>query len=211
MLPWIWSLFQVLVFGKFFYVIFMVPYALTFKNIEKNSKRKNKGTNVGIQDFTLAAKKDASTSTAEIDSANKETTNEKIELNIDSRQNGILYSNPFLEVMENIAASGDPFNPFNIETMCHPYQWRNPLMAINEADTQVNIGESYPPMKPTNPFFQDGMNNPFLDSSFQLPPVFEDEFRNFEFVPRESNAYCREWIEEHRKCYIKTVRSFSCY
>ncbi|GBN78295.1 hypothetical protein AVEN_56093-1 [Araneus ventricosus] len=206
-----WALFQVLIFGNFSYVIYLIPYALTFKNIEKSSTRKKaKGTNVGMQDFDFVAKKDVSTSTEEIDSANNKTSNDKIELNIDNLQNGILASNPFLDVVENLVPHGDPFDPFHFETVRHPYRLGNPFMGIMETATTASNGEPRPPLLPTNPFLQDCMNNPFFESSPQVA-IFVDGSPNLPFSPRESDAYCKEWVAQHRKCYLKTVRSFSCY
>ncbi|GBO20385.1 hypothetical protein AVEN_39882-1 [Araneus ventricosus] len=212
MLHWMWALFQVLVFGNFSYVIYLIPYALTFKNIEKSSTRKKaKGTNVGMQDFSFVAKKDVSISTEEIDSANNKTSHDKIELNINSHQNGILASNPFLDVVENLEPHGDPFDPLNFETMRHPYRLGNPLMGIMETATAASNGEPRPPLLHTNPFLQDCMNNPFFESSLQFTSVFVEGSPNLPFSPRESDAYCKEWVKQHRKCHLKTVRSFSCY
>ncbi|GBO12722.1 hypothetical protein AVEN_204311-1, partial [Araneus ventricosus] len=56
------------VFGRLCYAIDMIPYLLVIKITEKESaQKKAKSTNVDIQDFTLVAKKDACTSTAEKD------------------------------------------------------------------------------------------------------------------------------------------------
>ncbi|GBN64408.1 hypothetical protein AVEN_21421-1 [Araneus ventricosus] len=209
MLPWLWALFQVLAFGRLLYVIYMIPYLLLIKNAEKESaEKKSKSTNVDVQDFPLVAKKDASTSTDEIDLANNKTSDEKIDQNTGNRQDDLLLSHPFLEMIENFGQHGDPFNPFNTEAII---QLGNPFLGFNEPAAALNFGESCPLLLPTNPFFQECGNNPFLDTSLQFPTVLEDEFTNIPFVPRESDVYCKEWVEKHRKGYIKTVCSFSCY
>ncbi|GBM95492.1 hypothetical protein AVEN_95948-1 [Araneus ventricosus] len=187
-LPWLWACFQLLAFGRLWYVIYMIPYLLLIRNSEKDSaQKKTKSTNVDVHDFTLVAKKDAGTSTEDIDLANNKTSDEKIDMNIYNRQDDILASHPFLEIIENFGAHGDPFNPSTIENMGHPH------------------------LLTTNPFFQDCGRNPFLESSLKYPAVLEDEFTNVPFTPKESYVYCKEWVEKHRKGYIKTVRSFSCY
>ncbi|GBM90987.1 hypothetical protein AVEN_217456-1 [Araneus ventricosus] len=112
MLPWLWALFQVVDFGRLFYVIYMIPYPLLIKNAEKESaEKKSKSTNVDVQDFPLVAKKDASTSTDEIDLANNKASDEKIDLNTGNRQDHLSLSHPFLEMIENFGQHGDPFNP----------------------------------------------------------------------------------------------------
>ncbi|GBM49785.1 hypothetical protein AVEN_266121-1 [Araneus ventricosus] len=107
MLPWLRAVFQLLVFGRLCYVIYMIPYLLLIKNIEKESaQKKTKRTNVDVEDFTLMAIKDASTSTDEIDLSNNKTSDEKIDKNIENRRNYILASHPFLEKIENFGAHG---------------------------------------------------------------------------------------------------------
>ncbi|GBM84860.1 hypothetical protein AVEN_218029-1 [Araneus ventricosus] len=72
MLPWLWALFQLFVFGRLCYVIDMIPYLLVIKITEKESaQKKTKSTNVDIQDFTLVSKKDVCTSTEEFDLINR--------------------------------------------------------------------------------------------------------------------------------------------
>ncbi|GBL89974.1 hypothetical protein AVEN_178384-1 [Araneus ventricosus] len=129
---------------------------------------------------------------------------------IDNCQNDILASNPFLEMIENLGGHGDEYNPFIIETTCQQYQMENPFLGIIESATPLNNGESYPPLLPTNPFFKECVNNPFVDSSFNFPTVYEDEVTNTSFTPRESDTYFKEWIEQNRIYYIKTVQSFLC-
>ncbi|GBN15966.1 hypothetical protein AVEN_114314-1 [Araneus ventricosus] len=78
-------------------------------------------------------------------------------------------------MIENFGAHGEPLNLSNIENMCHLH------------------------LLPTNPFVEDCGNNPFADSSLPFPTVLEDEFTNIPVIPRESDVYCKEWVEKHRK------------
>ncbi|GBN81599.1 hypothetical protein AVEN_265240-1 [Araneus ventricosus] len=153
-------------------------------------------------------KKDASASTEEIDFASNKAYTENINLNMNNPQDGILASHPFLEIIENLGAHGYEFDPFKTKTTS---QLGNHFLGIKEPDDALNIGETYPHMLPTNPFFQVCIRNPFVDSSLHFPAVFEDEFTNITFPPRKNYSYCKEWIEKHRRDYIKTVRSFSRY
>ncbi|GBM97129.1 hypothetical protein AVEN_251096-1 [Araneus ventricosus] len=94
------------------------PYLLVIKTSTKESAQKKiKSTNVDTQDFTLVAKKDACTSTAEIDLVNNKTSDDKIDLNTGNQQNDILASHPFPEMIENFGAHGDSINLPNIENM----------------------------------------------------------------------------------------------
>ncbi|GBO01792.1 hypothetical protein AVEN_18673-1 [Araneus ventricosus] len=85
-------------------------------------------------------KKDACTSTAEMDLVNNKTSDGMIDLNTGNQQNDILASHPFLKMIKNFGAHGDSINPPNIENMCHLH------------------------LLPTNPFLQDCGNKPFVDS-----------------------------------------------
>ncbi|GBL96496.1 hypothetical protein AVEN_218473-1 [Araneus ventricosus] len=144
-------------------------------------------TNVDIQDFTLVAKKDACTSTAEIDLVNNKTYYDMIDLNTGNQKDDILASHPFLEMIENFGVHLNPFSLSNIENMCHVH------------------------LLPSNLFLEDCGNNTFVDSPLPFPTVLEDEFANIPVAHRESEAYCKEWVEKHRKGYIKTMLSFSSY
>ncbi|GBL93387.1 hypothetical protein AVEN_219502-1 [Araneus ventricosus] len=209
MLPWMWGLLQILVLENFYSMIYMIPYILLIKNSNKDPDRM-KTTDTSV-DFTLVARKDASTSTEESFSSNNKTSNKTIELNTDNSQSAFLTSNPFLEMTENLGECGYGLNPSDTEAMRHPYQLGNPFLDINESSAALNNEESHRPLLPINPFLQDSVNNPFIDSSFQFPAVFKDQFSNLPLSPRDSDAYCKEWVEKHRKGFIKTLRSFSLH
>ncbi|GBL81672.1 hypothetical protein AVEN_93457-1 [Araneus ventricosus] len=205
MLPWIWGLFQVVIFGNLWCIFYLMPYLLI---IEKGKKKTTqKGTNVNMDDSTMLERKDACISTDDTDCVNN-TDHEMIKLKNDCCQDIVPDTNPFLDMLENLDAQGDVLtrNPFIIEdeSQLHPYG--NPFLDINDTASVLN-----PDFRATNPFSQDCSNNQIVDISIFFPNGFGDVFTDVPYASTDSDIYCKEWIEQHRKCFIKTVRSFSIY
>ncbi|GBL81710.1 hypothetical protein AVEN_93487-1 [Araneus ventricosus] len=210
LLPWMWGLFQVVAFGNLWYIIYLIPYLLV---IEKGRKKTTeKGINVSMDDFTVLERKDAFISTDDTDCLNN-TNNEMIELKNDCCQDIFSNTNPFLAMLENLDTQGDALsrNPFIIEDACQLHPYGNPFMDINDIASVLNTGEGSPALRATNPFSQDCSNNQIVDISIFFPNRFGDVFTDIPCASGDSDIYCKEWIEQHRKYFIKTVRSFSIY
>ncbi|GBO45244.1 hypothetical protein AVEN_152020-1 [Araneus ventricosus] len=210
MLPWMWGLFQIFVYGNLSYIFYMIPYLLGIQIREK--KTANKGTNVDIDDSAILKRKDACISTGDINSV-KRSNDDMIELNYDYCQNIVSENNPFLHMLGNPGAHGDELatNPFIIEDASQLHPSGNPFLDINDTAVVLDTEERNLPLLSTNPFLQDFSNNKITDISIFFPNGLGDIFADIPFAPTESDVYCKEWIEQHRKCFIKTVRSFSIH
>ncbi|GBN37711.1 hypothetical protein AVEN_98167-1 [Araneus ventricosus] len=209
-LPWLWGLFQVVVFGNWWSITYLIPYLLI---IEKGKKKTTqRGTNVSLDDSTILERKDACVSTDDIVCV-KNINVDITELNNDCSRNIVLDTNPFLDMIENLDARGDVLetNPFLIEDACQMYPSGNPFLNINHTASIVNTGEDSPALLCTNPFLQDCPSNQIVDISIFFPNGFGDVFTDIPYAPTDSDIYSKEWIEQHRKCFIKTVRSFSIH
>ncbi|GBN77434.1 hypothetical protein AVEN_146605-1 [Araneus ventricosus] len=210
MLPWMWGLFQVFVYGNLWYVFYMIPYFLCIQNRKKETAQK--GTNVGMDDSTIPKRKDACISTEEINCV--ESTNDgMIELSKDFCPNVVCENNPFLHMLESPGAHGDELatNPFIIEDASQLHSSGNPFLDFNDTPLVLDTEERNLPLISTNPFLQDCSNNQIMDISIFFPNGLDGIFTDIPFVPTESDAYCKEWIGQHRKCFIKTARSFSIH
>ncbi|GBM11097.1 hypothetical protein AVEN_119057-1 [Araneus ventricosus] len=206
MLPWMWGLSQVFVFGNLWYIYYMIPYLLCIQNRKK--KTAQKGTNVAMDDSTKLKRKDACISTADINCV-ESTNDEMILLNNGCCQNIVCENNPFLNMMKRPSAHGDELatNPFIIENANQVHPSGNPFLDINDIAVVLDTEEINLPLLSTNPFLQDCSNNQIIDISIFFPNGIDD----LPYAPTESDAYCKEWIEQHRKCFIKTARSFSIH
>ncbi|GBL81700.1 hypothetical protein AVEN_93478-1 [Araneus ventricosus] len=208
MLPWIWGLFQVFVYGDLWYIIYLIPYFLCIQQGEK--KTAQKGTNVDKNDSTLVERKDACISTDDTDFVTN-ANDEMIELNNDCGQNIFCENNPFLHTLESPGAHGNELvtNPFISKDANQLHPSGIPFLEISATAVYLNAEETNRDLFPTNPFLQDCSNNQIIDTSIFFPNGFDHLFNDIS--PTESDIYCKEWIEKHRKCFIKTVRSFSIH
>ncbi|GBM44134.1 hypothetical protein AVEN_93774-1 [Araneus ventricosus] len=209
-LPWLWGLFQVVVFGNWCSITYLIPYLLI---IEKGKKKTTqRGTNVSLHDSTILGRRDACVSTDDVVYV-KNINVHITELNNDGSRNIVWDTNPFLDMLENLDAHGDVLatNPFLMEDARQLYSSGNPFLDINDTATVLNTGDGNPALLSTNPFIQDCPSNQIVDISIFFPNGFGDVFTDIPYSPTDSDIYCKEWIEQHRKCFIKTVRSFSIH
>ncbi|GBO34704.1 hypothetical protein AVEN_55217-1 [Araneus ventricosus] len=210
MLPWLWGLFQVGVLGNWWSITYLIPYLLI---IEKgNKKTTQRGTNVCLDVSNVLERRDACVSTDDIVCV-KNINVDIIELNKDCCRNIVWDTNPFLDMLENLDSHGDVLatNPFLIEDARQLYPSGNPFLDINHTASILNTGEGSPALLSTNPFIQDFSSNQIVDISIFFPNGFGDVFTDIPCSPTDSDIYCKEWIEQHRKCFFKTARSFSIH
>ncbi|GBL81695.1 hypothetical protein AVEN_93475-1 [Araneus ventricosus] len=208
MVPWIWGLFQVFVYGNLWYAIYLVTYLLCIQNGEK--KTAQKGTNIVMDDSTLVEMKDACISTDDIDCV-KNTNDKMVEQNSDCGQNIFCENNPFLHMLGSPGAHGNELvtNPFISKDANQLHPSGNTFLEISATAAYFNSERTSLALLPTNPFLQDYSNNQIIDISIFFPNGFDHLFNGI--APTESDIYCKEWIEQHRKFFIKTVRSFSIH
>ncbi|GBL77566.1 hypothetical protein AVEN_41930-1 [Araneus ventricosus] len=203
LLPWMWGLFKVFFCGKYWYITCMIPYAFLIEYWKKiTNQNKINSANIKIHKSNLIPRNDDCVLTKDIDCIK----NNYDELNTEKCQNIVFSKSSSVRRYENRNAHGDKLAkiPYNIKAGCQLYSPGNPFFSINDAAALLTAGEGSPPLLPSNPFFRDCINNPFIDTS----DFFPNDFNDVPFYPIESEIYCKEWIEQHREYFTNTAPSF---